>query len=227
MRQNRGCSMHHRTILAGTLALLVLTAGSAGAQGKKLYCWKQNGHTTCGDTLPPGAVDLAHSEISEKSGMTTGTVDRSLTAEERAVAATAADQAQAAAVAEAEQQRRDLAMVESYDSEADLRRAYGERITLVELSIKSSQLTEQNLRTSLISLLEQASENELAGKPVVPAVLANLRDEHQQLQSQLRILAQQQADRASLDGELADAVERYRKLKQPPAAAVPATPPPG
>jgi hypothetical protein len=212
------------------LAMCCLLAGGAAAQekGKKLYCCNENGHKTCGDTLPPGASDLARSEISAASGLHTGEVARALTAEERAAAAVAAQQAQASADAEAARVRRDLAMIESYASEDDLRRAYGERISLLDDAVKASVLGEANLRASLTSLLNQAGDLELAGKPVPPTILANLRSQHLELQKQQRILAAQRRDRAGLDDELGDALTRYRALKQPTAAAPPApTPAPG
>jgi hypothetical protein len=122
-------------------------------------------------------------------------------------------------------------MVESYATEADLRRAYGDRISLLDDSLKASVLGEANLRLSLASLLNQASDLELSSKPVPPALTAKVRGQHDELLRQTRILAQQQRDRASLDGDLTDALARYRTLKQAQAgdAAVPApaTPPPG
>jgi hypothetical protein len=224
-------------IIAIAVLLALSTTATAQRRGaapatKKLYCWNQNGHRTCGDTLPPGATDLARTEISAKSGMHTGEVGRALTAEERTAAATAEQQAELAAAAEAARQRRDLAMVESYATEADLRRAYGERISLLDDALKASALGEANLRRSIVSLLDQASSLELSGKPVPATTVANLRSQHAELLKQQRILAQQRSDRASLDGELANAVERYRALKHPPGttpAAVPdpATPPAG
>lgn len=217
-------------------ALLLACATSAAAQTrpvpKKLYCWNENGHTVCGDTLPANAANNARTEFNAASGRQTGTVNRALTTEEQAAAASAAEEAQAAADAETARRRRDLAMVESYASEADLRRAYGERITLLDDSLKASQLGETNLRHSLVSLLDEASDLELGNKPVPPALLANIRTQHDELQKQLRILAQQRLDRAGLDDELAEAVTRYRALRQPNAAApapdaapAPATPP--
>ena len=218
------------TIRIIAIALLLVFSASAVAQKrgaapatKKLYCWNQNGHRTCGDTLPPGATDLARTEINASSGMHTGEVGRALTQEERAAVASAAQQAELDAAAQAARQRRDLAMVESYATEADLRRAYGERIGLLDDAVKASALGEANLRRSIVSLLDHAGGLELAGKPVPAATVANLRNQHAELLKQQRILAQQQADRTSLDGELADAVARYRALKQPQGAAT-ATP---
>ena len=211
-----------------TLALLAV-ATPAAAEGKKLYCWNQNGHKVCGDALPPEAAEGARTEISEKSGLQTGQVARALTPEERAAAASASEQARIAADAEAARLRRDMAMVESYDSEVDLRHAYGERINLIEASLKTSQLDETNLRHSLVGLLGQAGDLELSGKPVPPALVDNIRTQHAQLTQLLHITEQQRQDRKSLDGELNDAVARYRALKHPttatePMASVPAPP---
>lgn len=198
------------------------TAAAQNPPAKKLYCWNENGRKVCGDALPANAADSARTEFSATSGRQTGTVNRALTAEEQAAAATAAEEAQASADAETARRRRDLAMVESYASEADLRRAYNERIVLLDDALKASQLGEANLRASLVSLLDEAGDLELANKPVPPALLANLRTQHAELQKQLRILGQQRLDRAGLDDELAEALTRYRALRQ---AAAPATAP--
>jgi hypothetical protein len=118
-------------------------------------------------------------------------------------------------------------MVESYDSEADLRDAYGERISLIEASLKTSQLDEATLRHSIVGLLGQAGDLELSGKPVPPALVSNVKNQHAQLAQLLRIAEQQRQDRKALDVELNDAVARYRALKRPatqPVASVPAPP---
>jgi hypothetical protein len=216
-----------RTAIA--VVLLALTSVGSAQTSKKLYCWNENGRKVCGDALPPEAAERARTEISAQSGLRTGEVARALTAEERAAAATVAGQAKAAADAEAARQRRDLAMVESYGTEADLRRAYGERISLLDATLKASVLGESNLRLSLTSLLNQASDLELSGKPVPAPLHANVRNQHAELQKQQRSLAQQRLDRAALDSELAAAVARYRDLKQESsgdtdAAVVPVTP---
>ena len=217
------------TLLAAGLLALAPAQGRgkpAQAGGKKLYCWDDaSGHKVCGDALPAEAAARARTEISEKSGMRTGEIARAPTVEERAAMAAAAEQAQIAADAEAARQRRDLAMVESYGTEEDLRRAYGERIGLMDAAIKASQLGVSNLRLSLTSLLNQASDLELSGKPVPAPLLAKVRNQHHELQKQQRILGQQRTERGALDGELADALARYRALKAPPVGETVSAPP--
>ena len=206
------------TCIAGiALATLPLLAGAqrapAQAVDKKLYCWEENGVQVCGDTIPASALDRARTEISARSGARTGEVDRALTAEERAEAVVAARSEAEAERAEAERKRRDLAMVESYATEADLRRAYGERIVLVEEALRTSELSIANLRQSLLSLLRQAAERELLGQPVGTALAGGIESQHADLLRQQAIMARQLDDHASLGSDLDGALERYRTMK--------------
>lgn len=203
------------------LATAVLLAVAApvfaqkAAAVKKLYCWDEGGRKICGDALPAHAVDSARTEINPKSGQATSRVARALNTEERAAAAAQAwiDAQNAAAAAAAA--RRDMAMVESYADEAELRRAFEHRITLLEETVKSSQFGIVGMRQSLLILLRQASEIELGGKPVAKPLAESIRTQHQALRRQEALLGQQQIELTSVDEELTGALERYRALKQP------------
>ena len=210
--------MTHRNRMLLAAIALALGAGLAStvhAQStqKKVYCWNENGRKICSDALPAAAANAARTEISAKSGLATGQVARALTEAERADAAVSAVVARRMAEAQAMQSRRDLAMIESYTAEADLRRAYGERTKLVDETIKASQLGLSNLRSSLIVLLRQAGDWELDNKPVPKGLAGSIMQQHNDLLRQQQILAEQERDRETLDAELEDAVARYRKLK--------------
>lgn len=201
-------------LLASTPAALAQKRGTDGA-AKKLYCWDDNGRRVCGDALPAEAVDSARTEINARSGMTTAIVGRALTAEER-IAAEEAERANAVTTArEAARLRRERAMAESYATETDLRRAYQNRIVLLDESVKASELGIAGLRQSLLVLLRRAGETELAGKPVGTALAGNIRGQHLQLLRQQAMLTQQQQERLDVEDELAAALERYRELKAP------------
>ena len=206
------------TMLACAMALGLCASATAQEAQKKLYCWDEGGRRVCGDALPPEAINRARVEINAKNGLRSGEVARTLTPGEQAAATIAAKLAASDADAEAARKRRDLAMAESYATEADLRRAYGERITLVEESLKTSRLGVVNLRQSLLSLLRQAAELELHAKPVNKALFDNIRNQHADLLRQQVILQQQTHDRASLGSDLDEALARYRALKSPKAA---------
>lgn len=209
---------HRNPLLCASIALALAaavgaSAGAAAQSAKKVYCWNENGRRICSDALPAEAANNARTEISAKSGLATGQVARALTDSERTEAAAAAIVARRQAEAEAVLQRRDLAMVESYMTEADLLRAYRERTTLSDETIKASQLGLSNQRQSLIRLLRQAGDLEL-DKKIVPKPLAqSIVQQHDSLIRQQQILAAQQQDRATLEAELADAIRRYRDLK--------------
>jgi hypothetical protein len=210
-----------KRILAIAVLLAVAVATQAQENKKKLYCWDDHGHKVCGDALPPEAAASARSEISA-SGLHTNEVARALTADERAAAAVAAREAELQAQTEAARQRRDMAMAESYATETDLRNAFQERIDLLDETLKASQLGVSGLRQSLLGLLRQAGELELAGKPVPQVTADNVARQHAELQRRADILAQQQRDRIELDDELNRVVARYRAMKAPASTAVPA-----
>ena len=222
---------HSNRILIAAVAFGVAAlAGSGGLRAqakagteKKIYCWNEGGRKVC-DALPAEAANSARTEISARSGLRTGQVSRALSDDERSAAALAQEQARLQAEAEAMQKRRDLAMVESYATEADLRRAYGERTELLDETLKASTLGVTNLRLSLLNLLRQASDRELSGDIVSKSLTTTIRDQHVELLRQQQILASQRLDRAALDDDLKDALLRYRALKAPPGAAATAKP---
>lgn len=222
---------HHRHILSAAIAALALTgAGIASAQTaapaqKKIYCWDEGGRRVCGDALPASAVDRARTEFNAKSGLATGHVDRALTDEERSAAAIAAEEARRQAEADAMQKRRDLAMVESYMTEDDLRRAYGERTALLDETLKASRLGVANLRLSLLSLLRQAGDVELADAPVTKRLTDSIQRQHAELLRQKQILLAQEEDRAELERELADSLHRYRDMRKVSGGETPAASP--
>ena len=210
---------HFRRTAITAFAMAVLGTGVAHAQTKpstekKIYCWNEGGRKVCGDALPASAANSARTEISSRSGMTTGRVDRALTGSERSAADVAAEVARKQAEVLALQQRRDLAMVESYMTEADLRRAYGERTLLLDETLKASKLGLSNLRLSLLALLRQAGDKELGGDPVIKRLADSIREQHGELLRQQQILLTQQRDRATLEHELQDSLRRYRELKR-------------
>ena len=220
---------HNRHILSAALTVLVM-AGAAAAQTaappqKMIYCWDEGGRRVCGDALPASAVDRARTEFNAKSGLATGHVDRALTDEERSAAAIAAEEARRQAEADAMQKRRDLAMVESYMTEDDLRRAYGERTALLDETLKASRLGVANLRLSLLSLLRQAGDVELADAPVTKRLTDSIQRQHAELLRQKQILLAQEEDRAELERELADSVQRYRDMRKAGGDQAPAPSP--
>ena len=218
-------------LLTGTTVLLAaalstgLLSTTVSAQQKdkpkKLYCWDEGGRRVCSDTLPASAVGHQRTELNAATGSAINRVARALTAEERVAAA------QEARVQESEEdrRRREMAMVVSYSTERDLQRAFQERFALVDEGLKSSSMAHTNLHKSLISLLRQANELELAGKPVGKALRNRILAQHRDLGLLLATQQRLHAERGTLQGEYERALVRYRELKGSATASAAATTP--
>lgn len=214
--------------LALVAAMLVAGFASAQEKGPKLYRWvDKQGKVHYDQALPPEAVDQARREFSAKTGTAVGSVDRALTPEERAQLEADAKAAAEAAVAANEQKRLEDIMMASYLSEQDLRRAYGERISLLTMTIESTDISIKSLRENLATLLQQASDAELDNRRVLDDRIKTLRELHAEKVKQQNLQVSRRADLVALNAEFARMLARYRELRGPattPAAA--ATPAP-
>lgn len=210
-------------------ALCVLFAPQAWAQkadvpAKKLYCWNQNGQRVCSDALPAEAVNHARQEISAKSGMRTAEVQRAMTEEERAMAASEDVQRRVDLAAAETRRRTDQAMLLSYPNEDELRRVFTERTAIVDNSIRTSRFNVASLREGLVTLLRTAGDRELAGQPVAADMADNIRRRHTELLRQRRLQSSFELQRQELDLEISEIMRRYREMKgiDGPAEAKPA-----
>ena len=225
--------MNTKTLaLALLAALLATTAVAQKKDGPKLYRWvDKDGKVHFDQALPPEAVQQARTEFNTETGRTLGQVDRALTQEERdaqAAAAAAAAQAEAAA---AEQKRQEDIMMASYSTEMDLRRAYGERISLLQMTIESTDISIKSLRENLAEILAQASETELSGRRVLEDRAQTIREMHTEKTKQQALQVNRRNELAALNAEFARMLSRYRELRganptDAPTAAAPATPAP-
>ncbi|MBD9369865.1 hypothetical protein [Xanthomonas sp. XNM01] len=209
------------------IALLALSVLPAGAQqrkapptaNKKLYCWDQNGQRVCADALPAEAMQGAREEISVRSGLRTAEVQRALTDEERAAQAEEEALRRTEALAAETRRQTDQAMLASFDDEDELKRVFAERITLVDNSIATARYNVASLREGLVTLLRTAGERELGGKPVPDKLAGDIRQRHQQLLYHKHLQRSFETQRASLDQEIDDTLQRYRELRAPRTGA--------
>ena len=138
---------------------------------------------------------------------------RALTAEERTQAAVEAQQRQMDAAATETRRRTDAAMLLSYRSEDDLRRVFNERTAIVDNNVQTARYNAVSLREGLISLLQTAGDRELAGKPVTAEMAAAIHQRHAELVRTRRLQQSFESQRAELDVEIADTLQRFRAMK--------------
>ncbi|KFN43982.1 DUF4124 domain-containing protein [Arenimonas oryziterrae] len=219
-----------RVCLALLITLLAASAADAQQDKKKLYRWvDKQGKVHYDDALPPEAIDQARQEYNAKTGTATGSVDRALTAEERAAAVQQEDAAAVAAEAAKRQQMMEESMLVNYQTEADLHRAYDERISLLKQTIASTDISLKDVRNSLTTLLTEASEAELGGRPVDARRAGLIRERHVEMLKQQTFMSNRMGELASLDAEFQRVLARFRELRgaqqAPTPGTAPATPP--
>lgn len=194
-----------------------LLAGPALAQqappAKKLYCWDQGGQRVCSDTLPPEAVNAARDEFNARSGLRSRQVDRAMSSDERTEAALAKVQADNEQAAEQSRRRTEQALLSSFNSEAELRRVFDERISMADNNINTARYNIANLRRALVSQLSQAGDRELNGHNVAEKPAADIMERRRELATQLRLLSAFEQQRSELDGEIEQTLQRYRSLR--------------
>ncbi len=209
--------MNRKSLLAIALIAAVI-AGAADAQkkgdSKKLYRWVDaDGKVHVSDALPPEAVDQARKEFSAQSGMSTGAIDRALTAEERAALAAQAASAAEQARLDEERKRQEQAMLASYETEADLKRAFDTRVDLLKQGIEAVEASIAGQRDSLLAQLADAAATELAGRPVDAKRAQTIRDLHEELVRHQDLLMRREIELGALDLEYTRTLERYRELR--------------
>ncbi len=183
------------------------------AKPKKLYCWNKGNERICSDALPQDAVNSAREEFGVKSGLRRGSVDRTLTEEERATEAVAAAQRQLDQAAEETRQRTEQAMLSTYENEDDLRRVFTERTGILDNNVQTASYNVASLRDALVTLLSGAGDRELSGQPVTAKQTQDIRQRHSELVAQQRLQASFIAQREALDTEIEETLQRYRVLK--------------
>ena len=139
-------------ILSLAIIGALVATGAAEAQKaptKKLYRWvDKDGKVQFSDSLPPEAIDQARTEMSN-TGRVVADVDRALTPEEQAAAELAAAEAERLE-AEAERVRKsEEAMLASFQTEDDLRRAQDTKVTMLQQTLEAIEAAISSQRSSL------------------------------------------------------------------------------
>ena len=213
--------------LAAPLAHAKARTAAPSGPTKKLYHWVgADGKDHYSDVLPPEALTQARQEINAKNGATVKQVERALTPEERAAAATQSAAEEKAAAATAEAEKSDQVLLSSYPTEKDLQRAFDQRTTLQMETLKSTRIGMESQQQSLSALLASASNRELANIPVSEPLAASIQATHQHVLDQQALLVRQEAQSVALRQEAATTIARYRALRDAADAEIKAGAPP-
>lgn len=191
------------------LTAFVLLAVLPAAQAQLYVCTDARGRTYTGDRPPPECADRAVREL-RKDGSVRRLIEPPLTPEQRAARDAEVKRQQEEAEKQRAQMRRDLALLETYASEAEIEdarnRALGSRQQLIARAQERLQQHERDRK-------KLDSEAEFYANRALPEKLKRAYDTNAALvRSEGRVMDEVRADmdrvNARFDGELA----RFRAL---------------
>jgi hypothetical protein len=194
------------------LSLLPTTLAFAAAN-ESICCTDANGRSACGDVMPPRCNGRLL-KIYNQQGFLIRTVAPRMSEEEKKLAAEAASQEQAARDRVREQARKDRALLQTYDSVADLDRMRERSEADVKVAIRNAQ--------SLIDAAQKrkrALEDEAAGSGMLtPEAASQVRNEETTIKAQRALLEIKKNELAQIRAKFAEDRNRYILLTSPDAS---------
>ena len=146
-----------------------------GKDGRKLYTWTDDkGVVHYGDSVPPEYANRDRNLLNTQ-GVRVGFEEGEVTESERAEIAKKKAAADAAAAVQAEIDRHDKMLLQTYIAVADIEDLRNRRLELLESQIKVTELYLNNLRKRLVMLQDEAAIfKPYTAKPDAPQIPENL-----------------------------------------------------
>lgn len=214
----------HVLAVALTLALAMAAGGAVAAQSKgKIVCWKDKAGKVvgCGDQVPPEYQDAATREIDSKSGLTRKTTG---TAEEEARRAAEAEEKKEQLAEEkkrqGEQRRKDMALLNTYVSEAEIDQRRDRELQEVDRLLNQFRGLHKSATARHADASNRLAAAEKAGKPsdVLKDEVARAEAEKSKLE---RAIAAREKEKEEIRARYGETKRRYTELKSGPQSAAP------
>lgn len=196
-------------------AALALGVGlSLPAAARTFCCNDKAGHRICGDTLPVECEDRAYKEIGDKG---VRNVEAPLTAEQKAQRDAEAARKKEQDKAQAEQRRKDRALLNTYSSEKDIDALRDRSVADLESSGKAAQ---DKYDAALKRKRQLDKELEFYAKKPVPANLkSQIKENEIEIEAQQKAIEDRKKDIEATRARFEEDRKRYRELTQGTASA--------
>ena len=189
-----------------------------GKDGRKLYTWTDDkGVVHYGDSIPPEFANRDR-DLLNTQGVRVGFEEGEVTEAERAELAKKKAAADAATAAQAEVDRHDKMLLQTYIAVADIEDLRNRRLELLESQIKVTELYLNNLRKRLVMLQEEAAlykpYSTNADAPQIPENLAlDISRTAGSINNYEKMLSKTRSDQTSLRASFDHDIVRFRQLK--------------
>jgi hypothetical protein len=186
--------------------------------GRKVFSWTDDkGAVHYGDSIPPEFANRDRNVLNTQ-GVHVGFEEGEVTEEQRAELAKKKAADDAKATAQAEIDRHDRMLLQTYITVADIEDLRNRRLELLESQIKVTELYLNNLRKRLVMLQEEAAVfkpyNTKADAPQIPENLAlDISHTAASINNYEKMLSKTRSDQTSLRASFDDDIVRFRQLK--------------
>ena len=200
----------------GALLVMLALAGPAclmAAEGVRMKCWTNHeGVRECGNKVPPEYIQQGYKEI-DGEGFVRGVTERAKTPEELAEARRLAALKAAEQKQKAEQEARNQVLLRTFSSVRDIERARDNRVTALEAAIKLAGIRNESIRLKLEDYIKRAANSERIGQTPAPTLLEDIEALREQIENNVRFIAEKRAEQEQIRQAHALDIERYKRLK--------------
>ncbi len=198
--------------LFSLIIILTLASLSIPAQAR-IVCWtNKEGVKECGDKLPPEFAESGHKEL-DKRGFVVDETAREKTdeelVEEKRLAEIQADQDRI----NEEAIKRDRILLDTFSNVDDIEMARDGKIAAIELSISHTETRNKKLQATLDKLVEQAANEERAGKPASEELVKDIDSLRKQINTNNEFIDGKHKETENVKLDYAKDVDRFKELK--------------
>jgi hypothetical protein len=194
--------------------IITLTVASLSIPAQaRIVCWTNNeGVKECGDKLPPEYAESGHKELDNR-GFVVDETAREKTDEELAEEKRLAEiQAEQDRINE-EAIKKDRILLDTFSNVDDIEMARDGKIAAIDLSISHTETRNKKLQASLDKLVEQAANEERAGKPASEVLIKDIESLRKQIDTNNDFIKGKHAEKEHVKLDYAKDVERFKELK--------------
>lgn len=198
-----------RTAIGG--AIVALAVAAAPASATMFVCTTADGRTITGDRPPAECADVPIREL-RADGMVRRVIEPPLTEEQRRARAEQARLAKQRHDEKRAQARQDIALLETYASEADIEVARKTALASRQAMIDRSR---KRLETFAVERKKLDEETEFYVNRKLPLKLEQAIEANESLvQAEQRLIVEMQADITRINKRFDDEAGRYRELRE-------------
>lgn len=198
--------------LIALVTALTLLSFSMSAQAR-IVCWtNKDGVRECGDKVPPEYAQTDRQELS-KQGLVVDEKERAKTEEELAEERRQAElQAEQDKIAQ-EEARRDKILLDTFSNIDDIEMTRDGKIAAIQTSISLAETRNQKLQAELGKLVEQAANEERAGRTITEDLEKDIESLRRQTKTNDDFIAEKRKEQDEVTKASARDVERFKELK--------------